>query len=106
MFDLPRLLNWCVFPPRSATEAERIADSWLTLPHLSQLKQLGVDLVDLARAYNQSGDQASAQSVFQMALKFRVPKTTKARLVQGLDFWNGGGNLRDDASKPFRVLRS
>jgi hypothetical protein len=52
----------------SAAEAERISDSWLTLPQLSQVKQLGMDLVDLAKAYNQSGDQASAQAAFQMAM--------------------------------------
>jgi len=52
----------------SAAEAERIADSCLTLPQLSQVKQLGVDLVDLAKAYSQSGDQASAQAAFQMAM--------------------------------------
>ena len=49
-------------------EAERISDSWLTLSSLSQVKQVGVDLVDLAKAYNQSGDPASAQAAFQMAM--------------------------------------
>jgi hypothetical protein len=38
------------------------------LPALSQVKQLGVNLVDLAKAYSQSGDQASAQAAFQMAM--------------------------------------
>ncbi len=52
----------------SPAEAIRISDSWLTLPSLSQLKQLGVNLVDLAKAYSQSGDQASAQAAFQMAI--------------------------------------
>jgi tetratricopeptide (TPR) repeat protein len=52
----------------SAAEAKRIADCWLMIPQLSQVKQLGVDLVDLANAYNQSGDQASAQAAFQMAI--------------------------------------
>jgi RNA polymerase sigma factor (sigma-70 family) len=52
----------------SVAEAERISDSWLELPQLHQVKQLGVDLVDLAKAYNQSGDQASAQAAFQMAI--------------------------------------
>jgi RNA polymerase sigma factor (sigma-70 family) len=52
----------------SAAEAERIADSEIMLPQLSQVKQLGVDLVDLAKAYSQSGDQASAQAAFQMAM--------------------------------------
>jgi RNA polymerase sigma factor (sigma-70 family) len=52
----------------SAAEAERISDAWLMLPALSQVKQLGVDLVDLAKAYSQSGDQSSAQAAFQMAM--------------------------------------
>jgi hypothetical protein len=52
----------------SAAEAKRISDSWLTLSQLYQIKHLGVDLVDLANAYNQAGDQASAQAAYQMAL--------------------------------------
>jgi RNA polymerase sigma factor (sigma-70 family) len=52
----------------SAAEAERISDGWLMIPQLSQVKKLGVDLVDLAKAYNQSGDPASAQAAFQMAI--------------------------------------
>jgi RNA polymerase sigma factor (sigma-70 family) len=51
-----------------AAEAERISDSSLIIPQLSQVKKLGVDLVDLAKTYNQSGDQASAQATFQMAI--------------------------------------
>jgi hypothetical protein len=52
----------------SAAEAERIADSWLMLPQLAPLKQLGQDLVGLANAYSQAGDQASAQAALQMAM--------------------------------------
>ncbi len=52
----------------SAAEAARISDSWLTLSQLYQIKHLGVDLVDLANAYNQAGDQASAQASYQMAM--------------------------------------
>lgn len=52
----------------SEAEAERIADSNVVLPELYQVKQLGVDLVDLGNAYNQAGDAASAQAAFQMAL--------------------------------------
>jgi hypothetical protein len=40
----------------------------LALPQLGQEKQLGYDLVDLANAYSQSGDQTSAQAVLQMAM--------------------------------------
>ena len=52
----------------SAAEAERISDSWLMVSQLPQVKQLGVDLVDLAKAYNQSGDPVSAQAALQMAM--------------------------------------
>jgi hypothetical protein len=52
----------------SAAEAERISDSWLMLPQLAQVKQLGRDLIALANAYSQSGDQNSAQASLQMAM--------------------------------------
>ena len=52
----------------SAAEAESISSDWITLPQLAQVKQLGQDLVDLANAYGQSGDQASAQAALQMAM--------------------------------------
>ena len=52
----------------SAAEAQRIADSWLELSQLAPLKQLGVETVNLAKGYNQSGDQASAQIVLEMAM--------------------------------------
>ena len=52
----------------SPAEAIRISDAYLRIPQLSQVKRLGVDLVDLAKAYAQSGDQASAQATFQMAI--------------------------------------
>lgn len=63
----------------SSEEAARISDSDLTLAQLYQIKHLGVDLVDLANAYNQSGDQASAQVTYQMALdlgqRYQDPST-------------------------------
>ena len=52
----------------SAAEAERIGDSWMELPQLYQVKHLGMDLVDLARAYSQAGDADSAQAALQMAM--------------------------------------
>jgi RNA polymerase sigma factor (sigma-70 family) len=52
----------------SAAEAERIALPWLELPQLRPVKQVGQDLVDLANAYSQSGDPASAQAALQMAI--------------------------------------
>ncbi len=52
----------------SVAEAQRIALSWLELPQLRQVKQLGQNLVSLANAYSQSGDPASAQAALQMAM--------------------------------------
>jgi len=52
----------------SAGEAESISYMSLEIPQLAQVKQLGMDLVDLAKAYSQSGDQASAQAALQMAM--------------------------------------
>ena len=52
----------------SAAEAADLALFQVLLPQLAQVKQLGVDLVNLANAYSQSGDQASAQAALQMAV--------------------------------------
>jgi hypothetical protein len=52
----------------SAAEAVGISFPSLELPQLTQEKQLGRDLVALANAYGQSGDQGSAQAALQMAM--------------------------------------
>jgi RNA polymerase sigma factor (sigma-70 family) len=49
-------------------EAEYLSTWQLALPQLAPEKQLGQDLIDLANAYKQSGDQASAQTALQMAV--------------------------------------
>ena len=49
-------------------EAKMIGSSQLMLPQLAQLKQLGVQMVDLANSYQKAGDDASAQAVLQMAV--------------------------------------
>jgi RNA polymerase sigma factor (sigma-70 family) len=51
----------------SMADAKELAASQLLQPQLSQLKQLGMDAVDLANAYSQSGDSTSAKTVLQMA---------------------------------------
>jgi len=51
----------------SAAEAKTIPSSQLLLPQLQQLKSLGLTLADLAKSYQQSGDEASAQAALQMA---------------------------------------
>jgi hypothetical protein len=52
----------------SQAEAETIASQSVTVPQDGQIKQLGGDLISLANAYSQSGDQNSAQASLQMAM--------------------------------------
>jgi cell division protein FtsL len=52
----------------SAADAGYLSTFQLALPQLAPVRQLGVDLVDLANAYSQSGDQSSAQAALQMAV--------------------------------------
>jgi tetratricopeptide (TPR) repeat protein len=54
----------------SDAEAKAIATSYLLLPQLTEFKQVGLSLVDLAKAYRQAGDEASAQATLQMASNF------------------------------------
>jgi RNA polymerase sigma factor (sigma-70 family) len=51
----------------SVADSEVLGTSQLLLPQLAQLKQLALDSADLANAYRQTGDTASAQTVLQMA---------------------------------------
>ena len=51
----------------SAAEAKTIPGSQLLLPQLKQLKDVGLSLVDLAKSYQQVGDETSAQAALQMA---------------------------------------
>ncbi|HEX4644348.1 MAG TPA: hypothetical protein VH598_01940 [Verrucomicrobiae bacterium] len=50
----------------SEADAKTIASASLLLPHLVELKPLGQNLIDVANAYRQSGDTASAQAALQM----------------------------------------
>jgi RNA polymerase sigma factor (sigma-70 family) len=71
----------------SMAEAKAMASMQLELPQLAQEKQLGRDLVALANAYSQSGDQASAQAALQMALNMGqsvASESTSAALVSQL----------------------
>jgi hypothetical protein len=47
--------------------AETVSARGLLLPQLAQVKELGLDMIDLANSYRSSGEQASAQAVLQMA---------------------------------------
>lgn len=51
----------------SEADAKAAASMQLMLPQLKQLKQLGINILDLANAYRQGGDQASALAALQMA---------------------------------------
>jgi len=50
----------------STGAAKMIASGQVELPQLAQLKQLGLQMVELASSYRQAGDEASAQSLLQM----------------------------------------
>jgi len=53
----------------SVADSEVLGTAQLLLPQLAQLKQLALDSADLANAYHQTGDAASAQAVLLMADK-------------------------------------
>ena len=52
----------------SMTDAKFAAGSQLLLPQLQQNKDVGVDMIDLAKSYQQAGDNASAQAALQMVI--------------------------------------
>jgi hypothetical protein len=52
----------------STAEAKMIASDHVELPQLSELKQLGLQMVDLSRTYRQAGDENSSQAMLQMAV--------------------------------------
>lgn len=64
-------------------EARIIPSMSLILPHLAELKQLNFDIVDLANAYRQAGDETSAQAALQMdaALGQRLSGDRSAALI-------------------------
>ncbi len=53
----------------SEAEAKAAAYSMQPLPHLAELKRLGLNLVELANAYRQAGDPASAGAALQLAVE-------------------------------------
>jgi hypothetical protein len=60
----------------SAAEAKAVALGSLQLPQLAQFKQLAQGVLDLAAAYRQAGDEASAQAAFQTGLNLGQRLTT------------------------------
>ena len=67
-------------------ESKLAAMSGALLPHLSELKQAGVSLVELANSYRQAGDAASAQAALQMGLDLgqRLDDPNSMTLIQTL----------------------
>lgn len=49
-------------------QAKMIGSGQVELPQLAELKNLGLQMVDVAGAYRQAGDDASAQTVLEMAV--------------------------------------
>lgn len=70
----------------SDAEAKAVASSSLLLPQMSQFKQVGLNLADLAKTYQQAGDEASAQAALQMAsnLGQRLDAGDSLTLIQSL----------------------
>ena len=68
----------------SAAEAKAIAGVTALLPEQAKLKQVGVDLVELAKRYQQAGDETSAQAVLQMGLELahRLDGSPQITLIQ------------------------
>ena len=89
----------------SVGEAESISYMSLEIPQLAQLKQLGVDLVDLAKAYSQSGDQASAQAALQMAINLgqRYGNVSAGMAISAMDpnspYGDNGQTVQDQLNQ-------
>ena len=66
--------------------AKAIAATSALLPEQAKLKQVGVDLVDLAKRYQQAGDETSAQTVLEMGMNLgrRLEQSPQTTLIQEL----------------------
>src|SRR6185437_561559 len=52
----------------SVADAKAASGLQLLLPQLQQVKDLGLDMIQLSKSYQQAGDSASAQAALQMAI--------------------------------------
>jgi hypothetical protein len=70
----------------SAAEAKTIACISALMPEQTRLKEMGTDLVELAKRYQQAGDETSAQAVLQMGLELghRLNGSPQITLIQEL----------------------
>jgi hypothetical protein len=70
----------------SGAEAKAIASISALLPEQTKFKELGANLVELAKRYQQAGDEASAQAALQMGLDLghRLDQAPQLTLIQEL----------------------
>jgi tetratricopeptide (TPR) repeat protein len=70
----------------SDAESKAVAGTSALLPEQAKLKQVGVDLVELAKRYQQAGDEPSAQAALQMGLNLahRLDQSPQVTLIQEL----------------------
>jgi hypothetical protein len=70
----------------SGVESKAAATSGALLPHLAEIKQAGLSLVELANSYQQAGDPTSAQAALQMCLDLgqRLDDPNSLTLIQPL----------------------
>lgn len=70
----------------SVADAKAAAGLQLLLPQLQQVKDLGLNMVELAKSYQQAGDTASAQAALQMAVnlgdRYTVPSPGEPSISQ------------------------
>ena len=88
----------------SVADAKTTAGMQLLLPQLKQLKELGLDMVELSKSYRQAGDDASAQTALQMMInlaeRYANPSPGEATVSQlvGLHLEGIALNTMDPAS--------
>lgn len=70
----------------TAAEAKTLASISALLPEQAKLKEVGTDLVEQAKRYQQAGDEASAQALLQMGadLGHRLDASAQTTLIQEL----------------------
>jgi hypothetical protein len=70
----------------SDIDSKAAATSGALLPHLAEMKQAGLSLVELANSYQQAGDPSSAQAALQMCLDLgqRLDDPNSLTLIQTL----------------------
>jgi predicted transglutaminase-like cysteine proteinase len=90
----------------SVAEAKTIPARQLLLPQLAELKGVNQQMVELAASYHQSGDDASAQAVLQMAAalggRYSAGSAGEAEVSQLVGMWTERNALKAmDPSSPY-----